>query len=72
VAADQLSALLRDALGRRAAAHGAQAQQQQQDATASMIADWQAAICDVHSEYFEEYQRWMRKLCLPVSCLAWF
>lgn len=70
LAADQLCALLRDAQGRRAAAHGAAQQGQQQDAAAAMVADWQAAICDVHAEYFEEYQRWARKLCLPVSLPA--
>lgn len=69
LAADQLSALLRDALGRRAAAHGAAQVQQGQQQDAAMVADWQAAICDVHAEYFEEYNRWARKLCLPVS---WF
>jgi hypothetical protein len=76
LAADQVIALLRDAAGRRA-------QAQQQGAAGSIFGDWEAEICDVHAEYFEEYNRWMRKLCLPVSapsvhcscalsaCIAW-
>lgn len=70
LAADQLVALLRDAAGRRAAALSQQPQYQQlqqRDASAAALADWEAAICDVHAEYEEEYQRWRRKLCLPVG-----
>lgn len=68
LAADQLVALLRDAVGRRAAVYGAQ--ERQPAADTAFISDWEAAICDVHAEYFEEYHRWMRKLCLPVSPLS--
>lgn len=64
LAADQLVALLRDAVGRRNACYAAS--DQQRDAASTAISDWEAAICDVHAEYFEEYQRWMRKMCLPV------
>jgi hypothetical protein len=60
LAADQVVALLRDAASRRAHA-------QQQAAAKTIIDNWEAAICDVHAEYFEEYNRWMQKLCLPVS-----
>lgn len=73
LASEQLCALLRDAISRRTAAHGAVQQQQQQEqqqpfsAHAAFVSDWHAAICDVHAEYFEEYARWTRKLCLPVS-----
>lgn len=66
LAADQVVGLLRDAVARRAAVYGAQ-QQQQVDLDVAYISDWEAAICDVHQEYQEEYQRWCRKLCLPVS-----
>lgn len=64
LAADQVIALLRDAAGRRAHA-------QQQGAAGTIIGDWEAAICDIHAEYFEEYNRWMRKLCLPVGAPSW-
>jgi hypothetical protein len=39
----------------------------QLDASAA-VKVWREAILDVHKEYFEENERWARKLCLPVRC----